>query len=185
MFFFFLPFLIWVIVWYRVKWQGKQNSKKQRWVSCPGRAIIIMDPIQPKIALMSFWARAAVEASPWLQGVTHGGSHRMPSSCQRLTFAGQQTHCLLTALTSPLWKWCPRGLEGRSSSQTLTFTASLFFVSNPLSQISFFSPFSIWTLPNERGQKITTPWSVFLFIRCLLHSYLWLFFLCVCVSMVF
>lgn len=123
-----LPIFIWVIVWYRAKWQGKPNSKKQRWVSCPGRAIIItMDPIQPKIALMSFWTRAAVEASPWLQGVTHGGSHRMPSSCQRLTFAGQQTHCLLAALASPLWKWCPRGLEGRSTSQT-SLLWSLFLI---------------------------------------------------------
>lgn len=169
------PILIWVIVWYRVKWQGKQNSKKQHWVSCPGRAIITMDPIQPKIALMSFWARAAVEASPWLQGVTHGGSHRMPSSCQRLTFAGQQTHCLLAALTSPLWKRCPRGLEGRSTSQTLTVTASLVFVSNPLSQtiFFFFLFFSIWALPNERGHNTTTPWSIFLFILCPLHSHLW------------
>lgn len=129
--------LIWVIVWYRAKWQGKQNSKKQHRGSCPGQAVISVDPIEPKIALPSFWARAAMVDSSQSKGSPTGGSHRCLLTAKGWHFLGGR-HAVPSQLLLLSIRDIPRGLEGRFASQTLSSTSPLASVSNPLAQSSFF-----------------------------------------------
>lgn len=106
-----------------------------------------------------------MEASLGLPGVTHRGSHRMPSSCQRLTFAGQQTHWLLAARTPPAWKRCPRSWkEGSHPRCCLSPPLWPLFLTLLLKPLFF--PMS--SRPNESGHASTTPRCVLL---CLFASY--------------
>lgn len=80
--------------------------------NCPGQAIITMDPVQPKIAMMSFYTRAAGEDSPpSFMGAPAQGITAVLFDHQRPTFARQQTERLLASFNSHKKNECPQGLE--------------------------------------------------------------------------
>lgn len=156
-FFFFLSFfLIWVIVRERAKWQGKQNAKKQHWVSCPGRAIITMDPIQPKIASLSISGSAAVEASPDTRGAPDG----QPQDTLQPPKAG-----VCWAVDTVSWHpflpqcdcYCPNGMDG-----LLPCLCSFWYLFlPPILAWAFF--FSLRSPSFRRGHHAASPWDILLF----------------------